>query len=88
MKDLAFRPEAEMITEILRGVRPHEILLLDQHASISEAKARFKQIALRLHPDKHAGADACEAFKRVNNALQSYVPAEAKHTRHVTMSAI
>lgn len=50
MKDLVGKSEAELVSAILRGVLPHEVLLIDRATGLGEAKAQYKQIALRLHP--------------------------------------
>ena len=50
MKDLTSMPDSELTSQILGGILPHEILLIERDTGLSEAKAQYKQIALRLHP--------------------------------------
>ncbi len=49
----------------------YELLGIPENASPEEIKAAFKQKAVQLHPDKHAGnADMEERFKEINEAYQ------------------
>ncbi|KAJ3672602.1 hypothetical protein LUZ60_007323 [Juncus effusus] len=49
---------------------PYKTLALPSTSSVSAVRRRYKTLALSLHPDKHSGAAAEEAFKRVSAAFQ------------------
>lgn len=66
---------AEMI---LSSDSPYAILKISRTASLAEAKAAFRQIALTLHPDKTSLSSAAEAFTKASNALQQ-LKGECRH---------
>lgn len=61
--------ENDLAKIILSTAEPHGALLVSKTASFEEAKAAFKQIALKLHPDKSTSTQAVEAFKKARDAL-------------------
>lgn len=61
----------ELIGNILSAKNPEQILQVTPSASYSEAKAQYRKIALLIHPDKNASLQACTAFQKAADALQS-----------------
>lgn len=77
----------ELARHILSASGPFETLLLPGAASLPEAKAAYKQIAKRLHPDKSAHREAAEAFKAAGNALLQLENSHATKDRYATSQA-
>ena len=63
--------KSQLIRSILQARTPQEALQIGSSAGCVEAKASFKKIALLLHPDKAKGQQACQAFQKAAEALQS-----------------
>eukprot|EP00830_Metopus_es_P022102 TRINITY_DN960_c0_g1_i1.p1 TRINITY_DN960_c0_g1~~TRINITY_DN960_c0_g1_i1.p1 ORF type:complete len:449 (+),score=121.18 TRINITY_DN960_c0_g1_i1:97-1347(+) len=55
--------------EIMKKSNYYEILSVEKNASEAEIKKQYKQLALKLHPDKNRAPQATEAFKKVSQAL-------------------
>ncbi len=50
---------------------PTDVLLLPRNASLEQARAAYKRLAMSLHPDKNPSATAAEAFQRCRCAVQN-----------------
>lgn len=56
----------------------YTILKVDKKASDAEIKKAFRELALKLHPDKNKEADAHERFVEINEAFQMLSDAEKR----------
>lgn len=64
----------------------YTVLEVSENASAEEIKAAFKKLAVKYHPDKHAGnPDMEERFKEINQAYQvlSHSFERARHDIHL-----
>ena len=55
--------------------RALKTLGLERGASLDEAKAAFKRLALKFHPDKNSAPDAGEKFKVISAAFRTVADA-------------
>ena len=75
--------DGQLASKILSASDSHGALLLPCTANSAEAKAAYRQIARRLHPDKcqNGCAQAREAFERASSAvlqLQQRLPLDGR----------
>lgn len=49
---------------------PYSTLGVAQDATPKQLKRAYKQLALKVHPDKHHGADAADTFRKVKDAYE------------------
>ena len=54
--------------------RPHYCLGLPTHATADDIRKQYKQLALRLHPDKSGHPLAREAFDAIHTAFNRIYP--------------
>ncbi|KAK2080065.1 hypothetical protein QBZ16_002461 [Prototheca wickerhamii] len=67
---LNFADEKE-VDRVLKAGSDYQVLQLEPGASAAEAKKRYRQMAIALHPDKCDVPRAGEAFHRVVTAYRS-----------------
>ena len=75
-----------LVRTVLAARGPRETLLLPLSASASEAKTAFRQLALRLHPDKCNSLHAEEAFRKAHDALLQLQPHAEQTSRCILLS--
>ena len=67
---LSFADDKE-VDRVLKAGSDYQVLQLEPGASAAEAKKRYRQMAIALHPDKCDAPRAGEAFHRVVTAYRS-----------------
>lgn len=68
--------DASEVERVLKASSDYAVLQLQPGVSASQAKKRYRQMAIALHPDKCATPQAGEAFHRLVTAyrnLSSYL---------------
>ncbi len=61
----------------------YQILGLNSNASDSEVKRRYKQLALKYHPDKNETPDASEKFQKISDAYNSIINRKSEPTNNL-----
>jgi molecular chaperone DnaJ len=60
--------------EILRGLKPHEVLQVGEGASLAEVKAAYRRLVKIYHPDKShefVQTSNAEVLKIINEAYET-----------------
>ena len=57
----------------MSAVAALEVLGLPPGSGVEAAKAAFRRLALRYHPDKNAAPDAADKFRDISSAFETIV---------------
>eukprot|EP00826_Nyctotherus_ovalis_P004387 TRINITY_DN10944_c0_g1_i9.p1 TRINITY_DN10944_c0_g1~~TRINITY_DN10944_c0_g1_i9.p1 ORF type:complete len:159 (-),score=23.35 TRINITY_DN10944_c0_g1_i9:227-703(-) len=60
----------ELCSKILKSTNHYETLMIDRKSDDLEIRKQYKQLALKIHPDKHLSSQATEAFALLSKAFK------------------
>ena len=67
--DKRFRDSYKFMDSALEGANPFKALGLDNHATLKEVKAKYRELAKICHPDKVEGKE--EDFKAITESYNT-----------------
>ena len=60
---------SEICEKILQSTNYYDTLMIDRESDYVEIRRQYKLLALKIHPDKHSGSQATQAFIHISKAF-------------------